>query len=187
MVWRSLGFFKEKPRSRCLILLLSFTLTSTVHRLQDLPNPTSVMHLSHHLSLPLKISMRILLYSLGQQILSPIGSSVAVRPTMDIEEGKCPRRKVPMVPKARWNARPHSLIRWTSSTDVNKMLAPKIKYSAISHHSLSCRCSGSTQMTCHLMHSLISPAKWTPAFRAALRVSLQYENVETLSFESSWI
>jgi len=185
MVWRSLSFFKEKPRSRCLILLLSFTLTSTVHYLQDLPNPLSVMHLSHHLSLPLKISMCILLYLLGQQILSPIGSSIAVRPTIDIEEGKHPCRKVPIVPKARRNARPHLLIRWTSSTDVNKMLAQKIEDSAIYHHSLSCRCSGSTQMTCHLMHSLILPAKWTPAFHAVLRVSLQYENAETLSFESS--
>ena len=64
------------------------------------------------------------------------GSSVAVRPTIDIEEGKRPRRKVPMVPKARRNARPHSLIRWTSSTDANKMLARKIEYSAISLHSL---------------------------------------------------
>jgi hypothetical protein len=65
------------------------------------------------------------------------------------------------------------------------MFARKIEYSVISLHSLSCRCSGSTQMTCHLMHSLISPAKRIPAFRAALRVSLQYENAETLSFESS--
>ena len=113
------------------------------------------------------------------------GSSVAVRPTIDIEEGNHPRRKVPMVPKARRKARPHSLIRWTLSTDANKMFSRKIEYSVISLHSLSCRCSGSTQMTCHLMHSLISPAKWIPVFRAALRVSLQYENAETLSFESS--
>jgi hypothetical protein len=113
------------------------------------------------------------------------GSSVAVSPTIDIEEGKRPRRKVPIVPKARRKARPHSLIKWTSSTDANKMFARKIEYSVISLHSLSCRCSGSTQMTCHLMHSLISPAKRIPAFRAALRVSLQYENAKTLSFESS--
>lgn len=112
------------------------------------------------------------------------GSSVAVRPTVDIE-GKHPRRKVPMVPKARQNARPYSLIRWTSSTETNKMFAQKIGYPVIFLHSLSCKCSGSTQMTCHLMHSLIFPAKRIPAFRAALRVSLQYGNAETLSFESS--
>ena len=44
------------------------------------------------------------------------GSSVAVRPTIDIEEGKRPHRKVPMVQKTKQKARPHSLIRWTSLT-----------------------------------------------------------------------
>ena len=113
------------------------------------------------------------------------GSSVAVRPTIDNDKGKHPRRKAPTVPKARRNARPHSSIRWTSSMEANKMFARNVEYSVISLHSLSCRCLGSTQTTCHLMHSLISLAKRVPAIRAALRVSLQYENVETPSFDSS--
>ena len=96
-----------------------------------------------------------------------------VRPIIETEGGNCPRRKVPMVPNAERNARPHSLIRWTSSTHTNKMVARKVGYSVISLHSLSCRCSGSTQMTCHSMHSLISPAKRIPALRATLKVSWQ--------------
>jgi len=112
------------------------------------------------------------------------GLSIAVSPTIDIKVGNHPCRKVPMVPNTRQNARPHSLIRWTLLMHTNKMFAQKVGYSVISLHSLSCRCSGSTQMTCHLRHSLISSAKWIPAFCAALSVSLQYENVETLSFES---
>ena len=53
---------------------LLLTLIDIVHHLHDLPIPTSVMHLqvSLHLSLPPKSSTRILLYSLGQQILSLI-------------------------------------------------------------------------------------------------------------------
>ena len=93
------------------------------------------------------------------EIVGGPGSSVAVRPTIDTEAGKHPRRKVPTVPKARRKSRPHSLIRWTSSTHANKMFARKVEYSVISLHSLSRKCSGSTQTTCHLIHSLISSAK----------------------------
>jgi len=112
------------------------------------------------------------------------GSSFVVSPTIDTEVGNHPCRKVPMVPNAKRNARPHSLIRWTLLMHANKMFAQKVGYSMISLHSLSRRCSESTEMTCHLRHSLISSVKQIPAFRVALRVSLQYENAETSSFES---
>ena len=113
------------------------------------------------------------------------GLRVAVRLTIKIKVGKRPHRKVPIVPKAKQNASPHSLIRWTSSMHANKIFARKVRCSKTSLHSLLRRCSGSTQTTCHLIDSLISPAKQIPAFHAALRVSLQYENAEIFSFDSS--
>ena len=101
------------------------------------------------------------------------GSSVALRPTTDIDAGKRPRKKVPTAENAGRNESPHSLIRWTSSTQANRTLDRKVGLSVISLHSLSRRCSGSTHMTCHLTHSMISRAKRTPPFRALLRVSWQ--------------
>jgi hypothetical protein len=78
-------FFQGKTKIKMSLLL--FTLTGTMHRLQDLPNPTSAMHLSRHLSLSPKSSTRLLLYSLGQQILSSImfterSMNLLVRTTM---------------------------------------------------------------------------------------------------------
>ena len=50
MVWLLLGFSKKKPRSRCLTILSSSTLTSTVHPPCDQHNTMNITLLSHHLS-----------------------------------------------------------------------------------------------------------------------------------------
>jgi len=101
------------------------------------------------------------------------GSRVAVRPIMEIDDGKRPRKKVPIRVKAGRKERPQELIRWTSSTHANKTLHRKVGLSVISRHSLSRRCSGSTQTTCQRLHSLISVAKRSPVFLASVRVSEQ--------------
>ena len=122
---------------------------------------------------------------LQTEIVDEPGSRVAVRPTTDMEAGNRPRKKVPIVVKAGRNERPQTLIKWTSSMHPNKTLDRKVGLSVISLHSLSRKCSGSTQITCHLIHSFIRSDNRVPAFRASLRVSWQYEKAETFSFHSS--
>ena len=70
MVWLLHGFSKKKPRSRCLTILFSSALTSTVHPPCDQHNTMNVTLLSHHLSLMPKSLMHILHYSHEQQTLS---------------------------------------------------------------------------------------------------------------------
>ena len=123
---------------------------------------------------------------LQTDIVGAPGSSVALRPTTDIDAGKRPRKKVPTAENAGRNESPHSLIRWTSSTQTNRTLDRKVGLSIISLHSLLRRCSRSTHMTWHLTHSMISHAKRTPTFRTLLRVSWQLEKADLWSFESSF-
>ena len=122
---------------------------------------------------------------LQTEIVDEPGLRVAVRPTTDMEAGNQPHKKVPIVVKAVRNERPQKLIKWTLSMHPNKMLDRKVGLSVISLHSLSHKCSGSTQITCHLIHSFIRSDNQVPAFHASLRVSWQYEKAETFSFESS--
>jgi len=121
---------------------------------------------------------------LQTEIVDEPGSRVAVRPTTDIEAGNRPCKKAPIVVNAVRNERPQTLIKWTLSMHPNKTLDWKIRLSVISLHSLSRKCSGSTQITCHLIHSFITCANWVPAFCASVRVSRQYEKAETFSFDS---
>src|SRR6266568_969191 len=65
------------------------------------------------------------------------GSRVADRPTTDIDEGKRPRRKVPMRLNVGRNEIPQVLMRWTSSTHAKSTLLRKVGPSVISLHSLS--------------------------------------------------
>ena len=110
---------------------------------------------------------------LQTDIVGAPGSSVALRPTTDIDAGKRPWKKVPMAENAGWNESQNLLIKWTSSTQANRMLARKVRFLVISLHSLSRRCSRSTHMTCHLTHSMISHTKRPPPFHTLLRVSWQ--------------
>ena len=87
--------------------------------------------------------------------------------------------------KAVQNERPQTLVKWTLSMHPNKTLDRKVGLSVISLHSLLHKCSGSTQITCHLIHSFITSDNWVPAFHASLRVSWQYKKAETFSFDSS--
>jgi hypothetical protein len=98
------------------------------------------------------------------------GSRIAERLTTHMEAGNRPRKKVPMAVNAVRNERPHTLIKWTTSlTHANKTLDRKMGLSVISLHSLSRKSSGSTHITCHLIHSLIISAKRAPAFRGSMR------------------
>ena len=123
---------------------------------------------------------------LQTDIVGAPGSSVTLRPTTDINAGKRPQKKVLTAANAGRNESPHSLIRWTSSTQTNRTLDRKVGLSIISLHSLLRRCSRSTHMTWHLTHSMISRAKRTPTFCALLRVSWQLEKADLWSFESSF-
>ena len=120
------------------------------------------------LKLPLKKPRLLQTDSVGKP-----GSRVAVRPIMEINNGKQPHKKVPMRVKAGQKERPQELIRWTSSMHTNKTLLQKVGLSMNSCHSLSQKCSGSTQTTCQQVHSLISAAKHSPVFLASVRVSKQ--------------
>ena len=110
---------------------------------------------------------------LQTDIVGAPSSSVTLRPTTDIDAGKHPRKKVLTAANAGRNESPHSLIRWTSSTQTNRTLDQQVGLSIISLHSLLRRCSGSTHMTCQ-------------TFRTLLRVSWQLEKADLWSFESSF-
>ena len=84
---------------------------------------------------------------LQTDVVGAPGSSVAWRPTTDINARKHPQKKVPIAANAGQNESPHSFIRWTLPMQANRTLDRKVRLSVISLHSLSCRCSGFTHMT----------------------------------------
>ena len=104
-----------------------------------------------NLKLPLKKSK-----ILQTEIVDGPGLSVAVRLTIDIETGNRPRKKAPIVANAVQNERPQKLIKWTSLMHPSNTLDWKVGLSVIALHSLLHKCSGSTQITCHLIHSFIT-------------------------------
>jgi hypothetical protein len=68
---------------------------------------------------------------LQTDVVGAPGSSVALRPTTDINAGKCPWKKVLRGANAGRNESPHSLIRRTSLMQANRTLDQKVGLSVI--------------------------------------------------------
>jgi hypothetical protein len=110
-------------------------------------------------------------------ILHP-GSSVADSPNTEICGRQWLRANWPMWRNAGQNSSPHSLTRWTSSTQRNERFSLQELVFEICSQSLAVKCSGSTHTRGHFP-ATISFHNCHPNFHASVRTPLQYTSAET--------